>query len=251
MSTAAHTNGFPEGYFVIRSAATGRIWDVSSDSKDDGTEIILWPEKDTSLVDGRRNKSAENQVFFIDTSGALCSRDSGHAVDIEGDKLVLRHRRPVISPYPNSYSHPPAKFVFSKESGGEIQIQFEFDPSYPPPSAAPSEAWKEKTFLLTAIPKRKPKGKMLSSLFGGSHSSTADDLAKSGIDLADNEILDEDLGEEGEVDDSPDTGRDIRMLAITDKKKRDKHLLEKTKMRRTWQIIKLRNSDARTGKFFS
>jgi len=25
------------------------------------------------------------QVFFIDTSGALCSRSSGHAIDIEGE----------------------------------------------------------------------------------------------------------------------------------------------------------------------
>lgn len=26
------------------------------------------------------------KVFFIDTSGALCSRSSGHAIDIEGPK---------------------------------------------------------------------------------------------------------------------------------------------------------------------
>ncbi|KAK7465519.1 hypothetical protein VKT23_005493 [Stygiomarasmius scandens] len=246
MSVEAPSNGFPEGYFIIRSAASGRVWDVASDKTEDGTEIILWPEKDTSLVEGRRNKNAENQVFFIDTSGALCSRDSGHAIDIEGDKLVLRHRRPVISPYPNSYSHPPAKFIFTKATG-EISIQFICDPAYPPPSATPAEAWKEKTYLLTAIPKRKPRGKILSSLFGSSHRSTPEDLAQSGIDLADSEILDEDRGEEGEVDDSPETGRDIRMLTVADKKKSDKHLLEKAKMRRTWQIIQLRNMNARTG----
>lgn len=32
----------------------------------------------------RRDPQANNQVFFIDTSGALCSRASGHAIDIEG-----------------------------------------------------------------------------------------------------------------------------------------------------------------------
>lgn len=34
---------------------------------------------------GFRDPNANNQVFFVDTAGALCSRSSGHAVDIEGD----------------------------------------------------------------------------------------------------------------------------------------------------------------------
>ena len=44
--------GFPPGYFVIRSLATGRLWDVSSDEVEDGTPVILWPEKEQSLVEG-------------------------------------------------------------------------------------------------------------------------------------------------------------------------------------------------------
>ena len=44
--------GFPAGYFVIRSLATGRLLDVELDSVEDGTEIILWPEKESSLVEG-------------------------------------------------------------------------------------------------------------------------------------------------------------------------------------------------------
>ncbi|TFY75821.1 hypothetical protein EWM64_g8192 [Hericium alpestre] len=80
-----HDNfGFPAGYFVIRSLANGRLLDVSQDSTDDGAEIILWPEKDTSLVESFRTPESNNQVFFIDVSGALCSRDAGHAIDIEG-----------------------------------------------------------------------------------------------------------------------------------------------------------------------
>lgn len=27
------------------------------------------------------------KVFFIDTSGALCSRSTGHAIDVEGESL--------------------------------------------------------------------------------------------------------------------------------------------------------------------
>lgn len=48
----AHLFGFPPGYFVIRSVATGRLWDVSSDEVEDGTPVILWPEKEQSLVEG-------------------------------------------------------------------------------------------------------------------------------------------------------------------------------------------------------
>lgn len=45
------THGFPPGYFVIRSLATNRLLDVQGDSIEDGTEILLWPEKETSLVE--------------------------------------------------------------------------------------------------------------------------------------------------------------------------------------------------------
>ena len=44
--------GFPHGYFVLRSVSSGRMLDVSSDSVQDGAHVILWPEKDNSLVEG-------------------------------------------------------------------------------------------------------------------------------------------------------------------------------------------------------
>ncbi|KAF8899130.1 hypothetical protein BD779DRAFT_62171 [Infundibulicybe gibba] len=121
-NTDTETHGFPPGYFIIRSVANGRVFDVKMDDIEDGTEITLWPEKEKSLVESRRDPHANNQVFFIDTSGALCSRSAGHALDIEGtqtrifqtsydimphilgDRLVLRHRRPVSYPFPNSYA---------------------------------------------------------------------------------------------------------------------------------------------------
>lgn len=37
---------------MIRSVATGRLWDISSDEVEDGTPVILWPEKEQSLVEG-------------------------------------------------------------------------------------------------------------------------------------------------------------------------------------------------------
>ena len=45
--------GFPVGCFVLRSVSSGRILDVSSGSVQDGTPVILWPEKDNSLVEGK------------------------------------------------------------------------------------------------------------------------------------------------------------------------------------------------------
>jgi hypothetical protein len=44
-------HGFPVGYFVIRSLACNRVFDVLEDSVEDGTEIALWAEKDSSLVE--------------------------------------------------------------------------------------------------------------------------------------------------------------------------------------------------------
>ena len=45
--------GFPRGDFLLRSVSSGRMLDVSSDSVQDGTPIILWPEKDNSLLESK------------------------------------------------------------------------------------------------------------------------------------------------------------------------------------------------------
>ncbi len=45
--TAIEDSGFPAGYFVIRSVATNRLLDVTMDEIEDGTEIGLWPEKES------------------------------------------------------------------------------------------------------------------------------------------------------------------------------------------------------------
>jgi len=51
MSASAQLYGFPPGYFVIRNLANGRLWDVGGDEVEDSVEIILWPEKEKSLVE--------------------------------------------------------------------------------------------------------------------------------------------------------------------------------------------------------
>ena len=56
MTTDVQTNGFPPGYFFIRSVASNnRLLDIVLDKVEDGTEVILWPEKETSLVEGSWN----------------------------------------------------------------------------------------------------------------------------------------------------------------------------------------------------
>lgn len=259
--TQLETYGFPAGYFVIRSVASNRLLDVSLDDIEDGTELLLWPEKESSIVETRRSPDANNQVFFIDPSGALCSRSAGHAIDIEGDRLVLRHRRPVSLPYPNAYSHPLPKFSFSGQTG-EITVHFTSDPSHPPPSAATSDAWKKKTYILASIPLRRPKGILDDahafissaittplSFFSGAASpqTTPEAVFSTDIDLAEDEVLEEERGEEAEVDDSPELGRKVRVLGIINKAREEREIIEKARERRRWQITTIRKSDARTG----
>ena len=52
MTQGADTDstGFPPGYFVVRSVASGRLLDVTMDDIENGTGIGLWPEKEKSLV---------------------------------------------------------------------------------------------------------------------------------------------------------------------------------------------------------
>jgi hypothetical protein len=45
--------GFPPGCFVLHSVSSGLMLDVSPDSVQDGAPVILWPEKDNCLVEGK------------------------------------------------------------------------------------------------------------------------------------------------------------------------------------------------------
>jgi len=256
------TSGFPAGYFVIRSVGSNKLLDVAMDEFEDGTEIALWPEKEKSLVESFRDPGANNQVFFIDTSGALCSRSSGHAIDVEDNRLILRHRRPISQPFPNSYAHPLPKFSYN-EITGEISVNFAYDPSYPPVEDKPSTAWQGRTYLLTSVPLRKPRTIIdnasefiatsiltpISFLTGAAAPAPArpDEVFNADIDLNEDELVEEERGEEAEVDNSPEAGRKVRIVVVptAEKSMLDLLLSEKTRNRRKWVVTPLRTTNAR------
>ncbi|EFI28711.1 hypothetical protein CC1G_13737 [Coprinopsis cinerea okayama7 len=254
MTDIVERSGFPPGYFVVRSAACERLLDVSGDEIEDGTEIVLWPEKEKSLVETFRDSGANNQVFFLDASGALCSRSSGHAIDVEGGKLVLRHRRPISYPYPNKYAHPLPRFTYSA-STGEIEVHFEYDPAFPAQTGAPSqspstttETWRTKRYLLVSVPMRKPPP--IALLSGQQQQplrhSKPDEVFDGRIELNEEDIIDEERGEEGEVDDSGEMLRQVRVIAV-DRNEGKRKVSERARKRRTWNVYPLRKSNARTG----
>jgi hypothetical protein len=85
--TEPGVGGWPLGYFMIKDAS-GRVLDVEGERTDDGSELILFTCKEPSRVLPLRDPIANNQVFFIDLEGNLCSLHSGHAVDIQGASLL-------------------------------------------------------------------------------------------------------------------------------------------------------------------
>ncbi|OCH96414.1 WD40 repeat-like protein [Obba rivulosa] len=257
------TYGFPQGYFIIRSVATDRLLDVESDMVEDSTEVILWPATESSLVESMRRPECNNQVFFIDTYGQLCSRSSGHAVDVEdGERLVLRHRRPISHPFPNAYSHPLPRFVYNPDTK-HITVLFGADPTYPsamPDRAAAVATWRNKQYSLASIPLRKPRtiiddaSAILSSaltapfsFFGSTNAASAarpDEVFDGEIDLREEEILEQDRSEEGEVDDSPERLRHVRVVSFA--KEAAAGLGEKAKLRMQWEVLPLLTTKQRT-----
>jgi len=245
--------GFPSGCFVLRSVSSGRILDVASDLVQDGSQIILWPEKDNSLVESLRRPEASNQVFFIDANGALCAQASGHALDVEDGHLVLRHRRPVTQPYPNAYSHPLPRFRYYSATG-RVTVEFENDPKF-----AGGTAWRTRTFYVTALPRRRSRTfldnatDVLSSAlrsplsFLGSPSIPAHDFTAAGTDetfnLREDEVEEQDRGEDTEVDDHPARDRAVRVIGLTPQE--ESELNGRAWVRRQWEVLPLRATAAR------
>lgn len=71
-------------------------------------------------------------------------------------------------------------------------------------------------------------------------------MYKSGVDLGEDEVVEEERGEEGEVDDSPEPSRKVRMLSVVNATMEDESLVEKARNRRRWQIEPLRIANKRT-----
>jgi DDB1- and CUL4-associated factor 11 len=213
------------------------------------------------------------KVFFIDTSGALCARASGHALDVESQaiihsfplrvttlftdgRLVLRHRRPLTQPYPNAYSHPLPRFRHNG-STGFLTVKFDCDPAY-----ASGTAWRAQTFYLTALARRRPRTLLddasdaLVSAFrvplsllggGGVHGMPVQDPTAAGTDdtfnLREDEVEEQERGEDAEVDDDPARDRAVRVIGLTPEEHHE--LSDKAWARRRWEVIPLRSTAAR------
>ena len=213
-------------------------------------------------------------MFFIDSTGALCSRASGHSVDLDGEPsthtpcnravrldhtlgevLVLRHRRPISYPFPNGFSHPLPQFSYDKETK-QISITF----SYPPGFATSPENWSENTYLLASKPRVRPRSVIehATTFFStavtssisllnsgiGHNKPTPDQVFDNGdIDLRDDEILDLDRSEEGEVDDSPDLLRLVGVVTVSPTDY-DKTVAPYKALRRKWELLPLRAARA-------
>ncbi|TFK29442.1 hypothetical protein FA15DRAFT_752576 [Coprinopsis marcescibilis] len=91
------STGFPSGDFLILSLGSSRVLDVTNCETDDGTDIVLFVCKERSLNADSRNPWNDNQVFFIDGQGNLASKQSKHPIDVEEDRIVLRHRNDGVS----------------------------------------------------------------------------------------------------------------------------------------------------------
>ncbi|KAF8486715.1 hypothetical protein JB92DRAFT_2799119 [Gautieria morchelliformis] len=261
------STGFPPGYFVVRNISTGKVLDVELDGKHDGAEVVMFPEKETSHVLGFRDATAENQVFFVDYLGSLCSKASGHAVDVEGDgRLVLRHRRPVVMPFPNRLSHPFPQLHYSATSG-QISVSFSYDPAYPGRDRASAGTWRDRTYLLTSVPARKPRGLLddASDFFQGaataisapfamvlgtnkpdpSASASVAEVQRGEFDLREDELSEVDRAEEDGIDDSPDPLRRVRVISLASGVSNDVGPMARE--RRRWEVIPLLKAKAMTG----
>lgn len=122
--------------------------------------------------------------------------------------------------------------------------------------------WKDKLFFMTSIPMRKPRSliddasQLLTSAisvpfsFLGGHSAPPsahpDDVFNSGdIDLKEDEILETERSAEGEVDDSPEKHRQVRVIGVT--KEEEGAAGELANARKQWIVIPLRSTRNRTG----
>lgn len=137
-------------------------------------------------------------------------------------------------------------------------MTFASDPTYPSSNGSASGAWKNKTYVLSSIPMRKPRTfvddasqfltvgvtSAFTFLSGGptSPKATPDEVFNGDIDLNEDDVLEQDRGEEGEVDDSPEWIRRIRVLDLSEFDIETSG--QKARARRFFEVIPLRKSIA-------
>lgn len=175
-----------------------------------------------------------------------------HLGTLDG-RLVLRHRRPLTQPYPNSYSHPLPRFLYQGDTG-HLTVNFENDPEF-----ASGTTWRAKTFYVTALPRHRPRTLLDNatdvlasafrtplSFFGGppipAHDTTAAGMDET-FNLRQEEVEEQDRGEDAEDDDDPARDRAVRVIGLTPEEHRE--LGDKAWARRQWTVLPLRTAAAR------
>lgn len=83
---------------------------------------------------------------------------------------------------------------------------------------------------------------LLSGSLSAQPQSTPEEVFGGDIDLAEDEMLEQDRGEEGEVDDSPEPQRNLRLLSIVPGGTPPEGT--NARRRRQWQVFALRRSAA-------
>lgn len=128
-----------------------------------------------------------------------------------------------------------------------------------------SDTWRDKVHVISSIPMRKPRtfvddaseflstsiSNTFSFLSGGSAppKATPDEVFNGDIDLNEDEVLEQEKGEEAEVDDSPELIRQLHMLSMSQV---DLDASEpKAQARRQFEIMPLRRSIATRGNPFA
>ena len=123
--------GFPTGYFLIKSVATGRILEVYANETKDSSPVALWPVREQSLVESTssarrrslitltyrhdvsvpllalRSSDADGQVsiFTCPTDGFFFTRDLPSIRHIASGVLCRFHRRTLLPCLRTRYRH--------------------------------------------------------------------------------------------------------------------------------------------------
>lgn len=166
-------------------------------------------------------------------------------------------------PFPNPYSHPIPQFAYDP-STGHLHVRFSCDPSYAPLSPTPSVKWREQQYLVTSIPLAPKNATLLdtatdflfssaSRLVSGVKSPFVPSFPSSPpefgeFNLLDEEVMEEERGEEGDVDNSPEDRRDMRVISLPHSAIRGIHEggSRMARERRRWEIVPILRERAKS-----
>lgn len=128
--------------------------------------------------------------------------------------------------------------------------------------SSPANPAHNKAYFLVSQPLRKPRTiiddaselittaitspiNFFSSAFSGKNDARPDEVFDGNIDLKEDEVVEEERGEEGEIDDSPELGRQVRVMGIA--RGNANNLGDGILRRKRWIVESLRTTNAKTG----